>query len=790
MQNKFLKIFLNSLLFSILITTSWAQEVGSIYGFITDDASGEALIGANVFIQETGNGMATDANGYYVLQNISLGTYTLMVSYVGFELLKDTLIINEPVSRKMDLVLKEQTVILNQVEVSAEKVKRKYNIQPSKINLSPRMLKAAPGLAEPDLFRTIQSLPGVLTTSEFSTGLVIRGGNTDQNLILLDGVTVYNPSHLGGIFSNFIVDGVKEAELIKGAYNAEYGGRLSAVLNVLSREGNQKEFKGKANLSLLSAQATLEGPFYKGAWLFSGRRTYFDILLPAILGEGASSSIPPYYFYDLQGHVFSDITTKDRLSLSIYNGVDDLLFDTFGLTGRWGNNTVSVQYRRVFSDRFIGNMLYAKSLFFTVFGLGGSNGLVSDNEINDGTVAANFTYFQSTRNTIKFGFQHKKLGFLYSNMFQDSVQFRINTDPTEFAGYLKMKYSVASKIIIEPGIRLNFYNVYSDSIFPDLRFGLKYLLTDDRYLNFSIGNYHQFIATFQDDYNPNILDQWIAVDKTINPAKSIQYVLGYEEYINEIYKIQIEGYYKDLENLFTYEEKRATTDELISDSALSDIVTPANGYAYGLELFGHKTSGRLNGWLAYTYSVSRKKMNSIYYDQEEEYYTSWDRTHSFSALGNYRLSKKWDMNWKYSLQSGQAYTPILGYFTEKFPESPVENYRTIPGSRNSGRYKPYQRLDLGFVYHTKVKNTKMDVFFQVINLFNRKNTFTKSYSIGNPYNGIDDDGDWVLEEHDDNKNGLPDVGEENVDEPDEGKIQVRDISLFPLIPTIGFSWEF
>ena len=375
-------------------------------------------------------------------------------------------------------------------------------------------------------------------------------------------------------------------------------------------------------------------------------------------------------------------------------------------------------------------------------------------------------------------------------MFQDSVQFRINTDPTEFAGYLKMKYSVSSKIIIEPGIRLNFYNVYSDSIFPDLRFGLKYLLTDDRYLNFSIGNYHQFIATFQDDYNPNILDQWIAVDKTINPAKSIQYVLGYEEYINEIYKIQIEGYYKDLENLFTYEEKRATTDELISDSALSDIVTPANGYAYGLELFGHKTSGRLNGWLAYTYSVSRKKMNSIYYDQEEEYYTSWDRTHSFSALGNYRLSKKWDMNWKYSLQSGQAYTPILGYFTEKFPESPVENYRTIPGSRNSGRYKPYQRLDLGFVYHTKVKNTKMDVFFQVINLFNRKNTFTKSYSIGNPYNGIDDDGDWVLEEHDDNKNGLPDVGEENVDEPDEGKIKVRDISLFPLIPTVGFSWEF
>ena len=156
-------------------------------------------------------------------------------------------------------------------------------------------------------------------------------------------MTVYNPSHLGGLFSNFIVDGVKEAELIKGAYNAEYGGRLSAVLNIISREGNQKKFEGKANLSLLSAQTTIEGPFYNGAWVFSGRRTYFDVLLPKILPASIASRIPPYFFYDIQSHIYSDITPKDRVSISFYNGIDDLLFDTFGLTGRWGNNTLSMQ---------------------------------------------------------------------------------------------------------------------------------------------------------------------------------------------------------------------------------------------------------------------------------------------------------------------------------------------------------------------------------------------------------------------------------------------------------------
>ncbi|SVA71056.1 uncharacterized protein METZ01_LOCUS123910 [marine metagenome] len=779
-----------NLIFSFIIISVLKAQTSIISGFVSDSSSGEALIGANVFLRETGQGMATDINGYYIIQDIVPGNYTIMVSYIGFDIYKQKTRLNDDESRKININLVEQVVQLTEIEVTAEKLHRKNNIQPSKINLSPRMMKAAPALAEPDLFRTIQALPGVLTTSEFSTGLVIRGGNTDQNLIMLDGITVYNPSHLGGVFSNFIVDGVKEAELIKGAYNAEYGGRLSAVLNVISREGNKNEFKGKANLSLLSAQTTLEGPFYKGAWVLSGRRTYFDLVLPKVLPDNINVNIPPYYFYDIQSHVFSDITSKDRISLSYYSGIDDLLFDTFGLDGRWGNNTVSGHYRRVFSERLVGNILIANSRFFTEFGLGGDNGLVSYNEIDDKTLSADFSWFKSSNSTLKFGAQLKKLGFEYTNKFQDSTQFQIKTEPLEFAQYIKLKYKSNNLFIIEPGLRLNLYDVYPDSLFPDLRLGLKYIITDNRYLNFSVGNYHQFISTFQDDFNPSILDNWIAADTSVSPGKSMQVVLGYEEYIKNMYKIQVEGYYKDLKNLLTYEEKRSTTDAQVSDESLANIVTPADGYAYGLELFGQKMSGKLSGWVAYTYSVSRKIMNSIYADGEQEYYTNWDRTHAFSVLGNYQFNKKWETNWRFALQSGQAYTPIMGYYVQKFPESPEELFRTIPGTRNSGRYEPYSRLDIGVVYHAKIGKTNVDFFFQIINTLNRSNTFRKIYSLGSPYNGLDDDGDWDKDLHDTNGNGRADPGETNVDESDEGKINERSIGLFPILPTFGFTWEF
>ena len=786
MANRFLKILPNNLFLIFLFTTSFSmsQTVGSIYGFVTDEAKGEALIGANVIITETGQGMATDMNGYYVLQQIAEGSYTLIVSYIGYEVLNKNIIITGSDAQMLDLVLKAQAVSLSEVDVTAERIQRKYNITSSQINLSPRILKAAPALAEPDLFRTIQALPGVLTTSEFSTGLVIRGGNTDQNLILLDGITVYNPSHLGGVFSNFIVDGVKEANLIKGGYSAEYGGRLSAVLNVLSREGNRNKFDGKVSVSLLSTQTTLEGPSYNGAWLISARRTYFDQIFKN------NPNIPPYYFYDFQGHVFSDLSPKDRISLSFYSGLDDFSFGDLGLTSDWGNNTISLSYRRLFSEKTVGNFLLASSQFFTNFGLGGEDGLNNENLIDDKTFSANLSYFQSKDFEWRYGLQVKQLGIKYLSTFGDSVSFDISENPVEGAGYAKLKWKTGLRMVIEPGVRYNYYSVYADEPYIDLRLRMKYLLTDDRYINFSVGNYHQFIETMQDDFNPPILDNWLAVDESVEPASAVQIVFGYEEYFRDVYRVQIETYYKDIKNMLTYEELRSTTDAEVSSEKVRDTFTPSNGYAYGLELFGQKTLGKLTGWIGYAYSVSRKMMNSVYTESEEEYYTNWDRTHSVSVLGNYMKNEKWEFNVKWAWQSGQAYTPILGYYLEKFPGDPGYNFHTIPGVRNSGRYPAYHRLDIGAVRHGTIFKKKADFFIQMINTYNQKNIFRYFYRLGNDQNGIDDDNDWDENEHDLNGNGKPDAGEENVDEADEGRMQRNDISLFPMIPTIGLTIYF
>lgn len=779
----FPKVIKLSILFSaILLIHPLSAQDSRISGIITDAKSGETLIGANVFIQETGQGMATDRNGYYVLDNLGPASKTLVVSFLGFDQYERSLDLIPGKSIKIDVALKQETIELSEIEVSAEKITRKFNIQPGRVNLSTRQIKSLPSVLEPDIFRTIQTLPGVLTQSEFSTGLIIRGGNTDQNLILLDGITVYNPSHLGGVFSNFIVDAVKDADLIKGGYNAEYGGRLSAVLNVTSREGNRNNFDAKVNVSILSAQATFEGPIPNGAWLVSGRRTYFDKVL-----ENTNYNVPPYYFYDLQGHVYTDLSVKDRVSLSFYNGLDDLNFDDFGLDTYWGNETYSLSYRRIFNDLLVGNFLFASSRFFTYFTLGGESGLVQDNTIHDLTASTNLTFFQNKKMTWKFGGHIKELGFNYDNEFADSALFVIKKAPLELASYAKLKWIPNDRIVIEPGFRMNIYNVHPDTYFPDLRLGMKYLITEDRYINFALGNYHQFIMTIQDDYNPTLLDFWMAIDETVDPGKSTQVVLGYEEYIGEIYKIQVEGYYKDLKNMLTFVESRASTDEVIDDSSLESMFDIADGYAYGLELFAQKLHGNLNGWISYTYSISRKMMNN------DEYFTNWDRRHAFSIIGSYNFNKKWEMNWQWAFQTGQAFTPILGYYLENLDyvvESTDMNFSTIPGSRNSGRYPEFHRLDLGVVRHFNFKKIKMDLYFQIINAYNRKNIFRYIYNMGNQYNGLDDDGDWDKNLHDDNGNGYPDPGETNVDEADEGRITKSDISIFPLIPSIGITIDF
>tara|TARA_A100001011_G_scaffold243103_1_gene251125 strand:- start:1472 stop:3844 length:2373 start_codon:yes stop_codon:yes gene_type:complete len=786
------------LFYILLINVSISEFVVS--GFITDKNSGEALIGANIYVLNSSLGVTTDKNGFYSItfNQKELGAKTvsidLVIQYLGYERIIDKiLLLNNKNIIVRDFELSPSSIDLKATIIKGEKEARQTLTQYSSIKVTQSQLSALPSLAEADIFRTLQSLPGVLQSSEFSTGLIIRGGNTDQNLILLDGITVYNPSHLGGIFSNFIVEAIKEANLTKGGFNAEYGGRLSAVLDVISREGNRKNIKFKSDISLLSAKATAEGPFYKGAWLVSGRRTYFDLVFPKLGLDG----VPPYYFYDIQGHAFTDITYKDRISVSFYNGIDDFEYGPIAINGDWGNETASLKYRRLFNEKLIGNFLFAKSKFFVNFGLGGSSGINEQDVINDQTFSGNLSYFLNNNITAKVGYQFKKLKFSYQSFFDDSTLFSLINEPNEWNIYSQVKFILNKKWIIEPGIRLNYY----DKLYPNLRFGLKYIIQPDEFVNFSLGNYHQFMFTFQDDFNPPLLDAWVAIDESVNAGKAEHIVLGYEKYISD-YKFQIEGYYKNIYNMLTFIDQRASTDGEVSSEQLSDILTPSNGQAAGLEFFAQKLKGDFTGWVNYTLSYSIKEMDGI------TYFTNWDRRHVLNIIGNKKLNgfnlfnrnflKDWDFNWKFTYQSGQAHTPILGYYLEDMPDSPETIWRSIPGGRNSDRYPSYHRLDLGMTKEFKIgKKIKGKYFAQVINTYNRKNIFRYFYTTQN-LEGVDDDGDWDILTDDINGDGEAGyyfdgnqwVPEPNVDEADENIPQKRELSIFPLIPTIGFSIEF
>lgn len=755
-------------LFLLFIILSNILFCSNISGYIRDFDTNETLIGANVYIQEIQIGSSTDKDGYFIILNLQPKKYNLMISYLGYETQIVTIDIKD--NKSIDIKMKKSPLELNEIKVTDDNIDKSFSMSSSQISLQSIQLKNVPQIAEPDLFRTLQSLPGVLTDNDFSTGLIVRGGNSDQNLILLDGITVYNPSHLGGVFSNFILDAVKEADFKKGGFNAEYGGRLSSVLNVKSREGNQNSIDGKASVSLLAAQTTIEGPINNGAWLISARRTYFDKLFEN------TDFFFPYYFYDVQSHIFQNIGENNKISLSWYLGEDNVYnWEELALEALWKNNTFSINYMHMFNEQLKAEFLLAKSRFDIILGFAtnASEGIIEEDFIDDLTFKNSWTYYIDQKTKLNFGLEYKDLDFTYNATDRGDTLFFTNQEPTDIALFIKIKKSLFNKLVVEAGIRPNYYSASNDKWFIDPRLNLKYSLNPNRSINFSIGKYHQFIGTFQDDYNPKILDAWFSIDSSLEPGSATQLVLGYEEYFSNNIRLMIETFYKDINNTLTYVEERSTVDETFPNT-FTDLVQPGNGYAYGLEFFLHKQTGKLNGWVSYTYSHSIKTF------LDKEYYTNWDRRHVLNIIGNYQLSKKWDINFKWTLQTGQPYTPINYYYESSYFNSfgiendsnPATHYRELSSGRNSDRYPTYHRLDFGTVYHTEIFGLDVDFFLQIVNLYYQKNIFRYTYTFGSDNDGIDNDGDEIIDENDE-------------------VLPFRKESYgIPLLPSIGFTIDF
>ncbi len=682
----------------------------SISGFVIDSTSGEGLIGANVYIANRSVGISSNVHGYYVLHPLPAGEYILKVSYLGYRTASLPISLALDERKLLNISLIPEAVAGEEVIVSAEAENRAREINISQVDITAQTIRSAPRLAEADMFRTLQALPGVIAESDFSTGLVVRGGNTDQNLIMLDGITVYNPSHMGGLFSNFLLDATKDAQFIKGGFPAEYGGRMSSVLNVISKSGNNKRFDGSVGVSLLSSRLSLEVPVASGAFLMAGRRTYFDQVL-SLMGEEF-----PYYFYDFQGSFYQDFSPYDRVTVSGYFGKDVLDWDELNFKLNWGNSTVTGNWRHVFSPQLFSNFMVAASRFDTNVKLGGDQGVDSQNDVVDYTVRGDLSYLFSQNNTLKFGYEYKQLRFEYRDTFDNRTLFRLRQEPAEGAIYIQDDWKIHPRWIIKPGLRLSYFSGTRDMIYPEPRFSVKYKLRDGEYLTYAFGVYRQFIFTVQDEFNPTLINNWFAIDKTVPAGSSLHNIIGYERELWSTTSLQVEFYYKTLDNMLTYREQRSAVDEALGEDIRAiDFFIPTDGYSYGGEIFVHKKYGRLAGWFGYTLNWVRKTLDDY------TYYASFDRRHNLDLLFTYDIGKNWRFSAQFNYGSGFPYTRVEGSY-EEIDASRVER-RLIYGERNRFRYPAYHRLDVGFTKFFKWLGMKWQFDAQVVNAYNHENVF-------------------------------------------------------------------
>jgi len=448
--------------FVFILYIDYTIYAASIFGYIREDATGEPLAYANVFIQQSGSGDATNKDGYYVILNLPSGHYNISVSIIGYAMITQPITINSDENQRVDFRLKLQAIETGEVRVSAERQKFEKEVSPSRVIMDFREIKIMPAFVEADVFRAIQHLPGVQTLNDFSSALYVRGSTPEQNLIMLDGITVYNPFHIGGVFSTFNTDAIKEADFHAGGFSARYGGRMGSILNIINREGNTEEFKGKANISLISSKALIEGPMHlndelSGSWMLAGRRTYFDQVADAAMyiikksrenepgydADNYPDHIFPYYFYDIQTKANLDISHDHRLTFSGFYGDDVLYFanedqNTYNSNDssysrnifdwKWGNKTTSLSWRWIINPGLIMKTFLADSRYRFHIDMDfwrnriysydnvletnySENGFDVFDIIEDNTLEAEFTWLASDIHKITSGIQYKRVNF-------------------------------------------------------------------------------------------------------------------------------------------------------------------------------------------------------------------------------------------------------------------------------------------------------------------------------------------------------------------------------------------
>lgn len=774
------------------------QSQHTLSGFITDKSSGESLWGATVYDLKSKSGAATNNYGYYSFTVVE-DTVHLRISYIGYQTQHVKFYVSENVQKSFEL---SGSVELDEVQIVEDAGTIQEQVRMSTIDLSMEAVNQLPVLlGERDILKTIQLLPGVQSGNEGTSGLYVRGGGPDQNLMLLDGVPVYNASHLFGFFSIFNADAIKSVKLIKAGFPANYGGRLSSVVDIRMKEGNSKKIHGEGGIGLISAHFTLEGPIIKDktSFIISGRRTYIDILARPLIrssiqdAQGTTGRVG-YFFYDVNAKINHQFSEKHRIYLSGYFGNDKFYSEiekdyNYGGTRsvsnadqglKWGNAIVALRWNYLIGPKLFSNTTITFSKYnFDVKSLYREETYLNGNlenydefggnyfsGIRDFSTKMDLNWMPVNNHTILFGggatahrfspgVQNFKSGSSQTDQPIDTTLGSSDINAMEYWLYGEDEIKWGEKFTMNLGVHLSGFgveNTFYPSIQPRLSF--RYLINKKLSVKASYAEMRQFLHLLSNTSIGLPTDLWLPPTQRIPPQFSRQFALGLAYGINSEYQISLEGYYKKMENLIAYKDG-ASFFTLGTD--WQDLVEIGQGWSYGLEVFFEKKKGKTTGWVGYTLSWSNRQFENISFGEEFPY--RYDRRHDISLAITHRFSERIDIGIVWVYGTGNAVTLAL------------ERYLSIDGTlyggqtgyseiehiekRNNYRMPAYHRLDVGVNFNKETKWGERTWSIGFYNLYNRNNPFYLYFDL-----------DYKGDRH------------------------LYQVGLFPIIPSISYHFKF
>lgn len=755
-----------------------------VTGIVKDQKTGETLPFANVSIQGTGIGVTTNIDGYFSLINVPSDTMILNVSYIGYQSKQHRLTPEMDVN-KITVLLEDFGIQLEEIVVKSTKEEQMLAASSgiSRVGIAPSALAKLPSYGEKDIFRSLQLLPGISGSNESSSGLFVRGGTPDQNLVLFDGFTIYHVDHLFGFFSAFNANAIKDVQLYKGGFDAKYGGRLSSVVELTGKDGNTEEFNMGLGLSLLSVNGFVEAPFAKGkgSFLIAGRRSFqsqfytniFDAYANSNEGDGeqapgrggrlATQEVQPNtYFYDLNAKATFRPNNKDILSLSFYNGQDNLdnsrNTDESAFAGRpgggtpdfsfdrtntdltkWGNWGTSAKWSRRWSNRFYSNANLSYSNYYserdnsnetTVTRADSvvvrNNGTYEQNDLKDITLKVDNELKLTQNNQLDFGLQTiwNNIDYQYTQNDTSTIINRTDQGLTS-TFYLQDRHTFGEKLIVKGGLRTSHYSV-TNKIYLEPRASMTYLVTNRIKFKAAWGKYHQFANRIvREDIQQGSRDFWLLADDEQVPVSSSFHNIAGISYETAEWLFDVEAYYKTLDGLSEY-STRFVPSGFGRDRTISyeEFFHTGTGIAKGVEFLIQKKVGKFTGWAGYT-------LGEVKYDFEafsdEPFFANQDVTHELKLVGNYKLGK-FTLGATFIYATGKPYTAPTGYYEVQLLDGTTSNFFEV-SEKNTVRYDDYHRLDLSGTYDFKIAESKASIGLSITNLYNRKNTWYNEYDV-------------------------------------------------------------